>query len=105
METYTSLLPEWRGKLRDLERFLKAHGNDVKKSAKQLRTCLAWRDTIPIGHLIVDEFSAELAKGNMEFLVEVLMLSLLHYRKIWMFFALFMKLTLMMFLIEISLVS
>jgi hypothetical protein len=46
-----------------------------------------------------------LKKGNREFLVEVLMLSLLYYRKIWMFFALFMKLTLMMFLIEISLIS
>lgn len=46
-----------------VERFLKARGNDVKKAAKQLRTCLAWRDAIPIGHLIADEFSAELAKG------------------------------------------
>lgn len=46
-----------------VERFLKARGNDVKKAAKQLRTCLAWRDALPIGHLIADEFSAELAKG------------------------------------------
>ena len=40
---------------------------------------MAWRDAIPIGHLIADEFSVELAKGNREFLVEVLMLSLLHH--------------------------
>lgn len=36
-----------------VERFLKARGNDVKKAAKQLRTCLAWRDTIPIGKYFV----------------------------------------------------
>ncbi|KAK6130196.1 hypothetical protein DH2020_036006 [Rehmannia glutinosa] len=46
-----------------VERFLKAKGDSVKKAAKQLRNCLAWRDSIGIDTLIADEFSAELADG------------------------------------------
>ncbi|GLJ22030.1 hypothetical protein SUGI_0412760 [Cryptomeria japonica] len=46
-----------------VERFLKARGNNAKKAAKQLRACLTWRDSIPVEHLIADEFSAELAQG------------------------------------------
>ncbi|KAK4365930.1 hypothetical protein RND71_013810 [Anisodus tanguticus] len=45
-----------------IERFLKAKGDNVKKAAKQLRNCLAWRDSLAIDHLIADEFSAELAE-------------------------------------------
>ncbi|KAL5541579.1 hypothetical protein UlMin_009289 [Ulmus minor] len=46
-----------------VERFLKAKGENVKKAAKQLRTCLSWRDSIGTENLIADEFSAELADG------------------------------------------
>ncbi|GAB4851101.1 hypothetical protein Ancab_030395 [Ancistrocladus abbreviatus] len=46
-----------------VERFLKAKGDSVKKAAKQLRSCLSWRDTIGTENLIADEFSAELAEG------------------------------------------
>ncbi|PRQ38652.1 putative CRAL-TRIO lipid binding domain, CRAL/TRIO domain-containing protein [Rosa chinensis] len=46
-----------------VERFLKAKGESVKKSAKALRACLSWRNTIGTDHLIADEFSAELAEG------------------------------------------
>ncbi|KAL2487020.1 Sec14p-like phosphatidylinositol transfer family protein [Abeliophyllum distichum] len=46
-----------------VERFLKAKNDSVKKGAKQLRNCLAWRDSIGTDHLIADEFSAELAEG------------------------------------------
>ncbi|KAL3626280.1 hypothetical protein CASFOL_029829 [Castilleja foliolosa] len=46
-----------------VERFLKAKGDNVKKSAKSLRNCLAWRDSIGTDTLIADEFSAELAEG------------------------------------------
>eukprot|EP01018_Ginkgo_biloba_P032680 Gb_01699 [translate_table: standard] len=46
-----------------VEKFLKARGNNVKKAAKQLRTCLTWRDGIRIEQLIADEFSSELAEG------------------------------------------
>ncbi|KAJ8558026.1 hypothetical protein K7X08_004792 [Anisodus acutangulus] len=46
-----------------IERFLKAKGDNVKKAAKQLRNCHAWRDSLAIDHLIADEFSAELAEG------------------------------------------
>ncbi|CAA2934312.1 Hypothetical predicted protein [Olea europaea subsp. europaea] len=46
-----------------VERFLKARGENVKKAAKQLKICLAWRDSIGTDHLIADEFSAELAEG------------------------------------------
>ncbi|XP_051127048.1 phosphatidylinositol/phosphatidylcholine transfer protein SFH8-like [Andrographis paniculata] len=46
-----------------VERFLKAKGDNVKKAAKQLRSCLLWRDTIGTDNLIADEFSAELAEG------------------------------------------
>ncbi|CAI9778907.1 unnamed protein product [Fraxinus pennsylvanica] len=46
-----------------VERFLKAKNDTVKKATKQLRNCLAWRDSIGTDHLIADEFSAELAEG------------------------------------------
>ncbi|XP_075113375.1 uncharacterized protein LOC107823325 [Nicotiana tabacum] len=46
-----------------VERFLKVKGENVKKAAKQLRNCLAWRDSLGTDHLIADEFSAELAEG------------------------------------------
>ncbi|XP_073128033.1 uncharacterized protein [Henckelia pumila] len=46
-----------------VERFLQVKGDSVKKSAKQLRNCLAWRDSIGTDNLIADEFSAELADG------------------------------------------
>ncbi|CAI9776334.1 unnamed protein product [Fraxinus pennsylvanica] len=46
-----------------VERFLKARGDNTKKAAKQLKNCLAWRDSIDTDHLIADEFSAELAEG------------------------------------------
>ncbi|GAB4843407.1 hypothetical protein Ancab_013369 [Ancistrocladus abbreviatus] len=46
-----------------VERFLKAKGDSVKKAAKQLRSCLSWRDTVGTENLIADEFSAELADG------------------------------------------
>uniref|UniRef100_A0A1D1XQI5 Random slug protein 5 n=1 Tax=Anthurium amnicola TaxID=1678845 RepID=A0A1D1XQI5_9ARAE len=46
-----------------VERFLRWKGNSVKKAAKHLRACLAWRDAIGTEHLIADEFSAELAEG------------------------------------------
>ncbi|KAG9139036.1 hypothetical protein Leryth_023949 [Lithospermum erythrorhizon] len=44
-------------------RFLKAKGDNVKKAVKQLRTCLAWRESIGTDNLMADEFSAELAEG------------------------------------------
>lgn len=34
-----------------VERFLKSKGDNVKKAAKQLRSCLAWRDSIGTGNL------------------------------------------------------
>ncbi|XP_043707661.1 uncharacterized protein LOC122656994 [Telopea speciosissima] len=46
-----------------VERFLKAKGENVKKAAKHLRACLAWRESIGTECLIADEFSAELAEG------------------------------------------
>ncbi|KAL3648957.1 hypothetical protein CASFOL_005360 [Castilleja foliolosa] len=46
-----------------VERFLKAKRYNVNKSAKLLRNCLAWRDSLGIDTLIADEFSAELAEG------------------------------------------
>ncbi|KAL9669980.1 hypothetical protein QQ045_007530 [Rhodiola kirilowii] len=46
-----------------VDRFLKAKGDNVKKAAKSLRACLAWRDSICTDHLIADEFSAALADG------------------------------------------
>ncbi|KAG8370200.1 hypothetical protein BUALT_Bualt14G0092400 [Buddleja alternifolia] len=46
-----------------VERFLKAKNDSVKKAAKQLKNCLAWRDSIGTDNLIADEFSAELAEG------------------------------------------
>ncbi|GKV19593.1 hypothetical protein SLEP1_g29830 [Rubroshorea leprosula] len=46
-----------------VERFLKAKGDNVKKAAKCLRSCLSWRESIGSENLIADEFSAELAEG------------------------------------------
>ncbi|MED6193843.1 hypothetical protein PIB30_023071 [Stylosanthes scabra] len=46
-----------------VERFLKQKGDNVKRAAKQLKSCLSWRDSIGIENLIADEFSAELADG------------------------------------------
>ncbi|XP_021860201.2 uncharacterized protein [Spinacia oleracea] len=46
-----------------VERFLKVKGDNVKKAAKLLRTCLTWRDSIGVESLIADEFSGELAEG------------------------------------------
>ncbi|RWR84082.1 endoglucanase 6 [Cinnamomum micranthum f. kanehirae] len=59
-----------------VERFLKSKGDNVKKAAKHLRSCLSWRESIGMveplvileaesiqKHLIADEFSAELADG------------------------------------------
>ncbi|KAK9287715.1 hypothetical protein L1049_016154 [Liquidambar formosana] len=47
-----------------VERFLRAKGDSVKKAAKHLRACLSWRENIGTGHLMADEFSAELADGT-----------------------------------------
>ncbi|KAH1096304.1 hypothetical protein J1N35_013225 [Gossypium stocksii] len=46
-----------------IERFLRAKGDNVKKAAKHLRACLAWRETIGTENLIADEFSTEIAEG------------------------------------------
>ncbi|CDO99051.1 unnamed protein product [Coffea canephora] len=46
-----------------VERFLRVKGDNVKKTVKQLRNCLAWRESLGTDHLIADEFSAELAEG------------------------------------------
>ncbi|XP_057759315.1 uncharacterized protein LOC130979787 [Arachis stenosperma] len=46
-----------------VERFLKQKGDNVKRAAKQLKSCLSWRDSIGTENLIADEFSAELADG------------------------------------------
>ncbi|WVY97903.1 hypothetical protein V8G54_030054 [Vigna mungo] len=46
-----------------VKRFLKAKGDSVKKASKQLKACLAWRESVITDHLIADDFSAELADG------------------------------------------
>ncbi|KAI3937888.1 hypothetical protein MKW92_015612 [Papaver armeniacum] len=46
-----------------VERFLKSKGDNVKKTAKHIRACLSWRDSIGFEHLIADEFSAEISDG------------------------------------------
>ncbi|XP_027165776.1 uncharacterized protein LOC113765731 [Coffea eugenioides] len=46
-----------------VERFLRVKGDNMKKTVKQLRNCLAWRESLGTDHLIADEFSAELAEG------------------------------------------
>ncbi|KHN15775.1 Primary amine oxidase [Glycine soja] len=46
-----------------VKRFLKAKGDSVKKASKQLKACLAWRESVIADHLIADDFSAELADG------------------------------------------
>ncbi|KAL1214357.1 Phosphatidylinositol/phosphatidylcholine transfer protein SFH3 [Cardamine amara subsp. amara] len=44
-------------------RFLRIKGDNVKKAAKLLRSCLSWRSSLAIESLIADEFTAELAEG------------------------------------------
>ncbi|KAJ4914487.1 Sec14p-like phosphatidylinositol transfer family protein [Raphanus sativus] len=46
-----------------VSRFLRTKGDNVKKAAKQLRSCLSWRSSLGIESLIADEFTAELAEG------------------------------------------
>ncbi|CAH2053027.1 unnamed protein product [Thlaspi arvense] len=46
-----------------VERFLKGKGENVKKAAKQLISCLSWRQNIAIERLGAEEFSTELADG------------------------------------------
>ncbi|ESQ47621.1 hypothetical protein EUTSA_v10020858mg [Eutrema salsugineum] len=46
-----------------VERFLKGKGENVKKAAKQLTSCLSWRQSIEIERLRAEEFSTELADG------------------------------------------
>ncbi|CAF1923830.1 CRAL-TRIO domain-containing protein C23B6.04c-like [Brassica napus] len=46
-----------------VSRFLRTKGDNAKKAAKQLRSCLSWRSSLGIESLIADEFTAELAEG------------------------------------------
>ncbi|CAN6981591.1 hypothetical protein IGI04_038982 [Brassica rapa subsp. trilocularis] len=46
-----------------VSRFLRTKGDNVKRAAKQLRSCLSWRSSLGIESLIADEFTAELAEG------------------------------------------
>ncbi|KAJ0250833.1 Sec14p-like phosphatidylinositol transfer family protein [Hirschfeldia incana] len=46
-----------------VSRFLRIKGDNVKRAAKQLRSCLSWRSSLGIESLIADEFTAELAEG------------------------------------------
>lgn len=46
-----------------VERFLKGKGDNVKKAAKQLTSCLSWRQNFDIERIGAEEFSAELADG------------------------------------------
>ncbi|KFK39532.1 hypothetical protein AALP_AA3G256500 [Arabis alpina] len=46
-----------------VERFLKGKGDSVKKAAKQLSSCLSWRQNFDIERLGAEEFSTELADG------------------------------------------
>ncbi|KAF3605339.1 hypothetical protein DY000_02049258 [Brassica cretica] len=46
-----------------VERFLKGKGDNVKKAAKQLTSCLSWRQNFDIERMGAEEFSAELADG------------------------------------------
>uniref|UniRef100_A0A1J3JUE4 Random slug protein 5 n=1 Tax=Noccaea caerulescens TaxID=107243 RepID=A0A1J3JUE4_NOCCA len=46
-----------------VERFLKGKGENVKKAAKQLISCLSWKQNIDIERLGAEEFSTELADG------------------------------------------
>ncbi|BAU00330.1 hypothetical protein VIGAN_10191600, partial [Vigna angularis var. angularis] len=38
-------------------------GDNVKRAAKQLRTCLSWRESIGADYLMADELSGELSDG------------------------------------------
>ncbi|KAF8114663.1 hypothetical protein N665_0034s0004 [Sinapis alba] len=46
-----------------VERFLKGKGDNVKKAAKQLTSCLSWRQNFDIERMGAEEFSAELTDG------------------------------------------
>ncbi|XP_020886706.1 uncharacterized protein LOC9321567 [Arabidopsis lyrata subsp. lyrata] len=46
-----------------VERFLKVKGDNVKKAAKQLISCLSWRQSFDIERLGAEEFSTELSDG------------------------------------------
>ncbi|KAJ0254799.1 Uncharacterized protein HA466_0106590 [Hirschfeldia incana] len=46
-----------------VERFLKGKGDNVKKAAKQLLSCLSWRQDMEIERLGAEEFSTELSDG------------------------------------------
>ncbi|KAG7582956.1 CRAL/TRIO N-terminal domain superfamily [Arabidopsis suecica] len=46
-----------------VERFLKVKGDNVKKAAKQLISCLSWRQNFDIERLGAEEFSTELSDG------------------------------------------
>ncbi|CAH8380708.1 unnamed protein product [Eruca vesicaria subsp. sativa] len=46
-----------------VERFLKGKGDNVKKAAKQLTSCLSWRQNFDIERMGQEEFSAELTDG------------------------------------------
>ncbi|KAF8089000.1 hypothetical protein N665_0522s0029 [Sinapis alba] len=46
-----------------VERFLKGKGDNVKKAAKQLLSCLSWRQSIDTERLGAEEFSTELSDG------------------------------------------
>lgn len=46
-----------------VERFLNVKGDNVKKAAKQLTSCLSWRQNFDIDRMGAEEFSAELTDG------------------------------------------
>ncbi|KAG7578271.1 CRAL-TRIO lipid binding domain superfamily [Arabidopsis thaliana x Arabidopsis arenosa] len=46
-----------------VERFMKVKGDNVKKAAKQLISCLSWRQNFDIERLGAEEFSTELSDG------------------------------------------
>ncbi|CAL9221877.1 unnamed protein product [Arabidopsis halleri] len=46
-----------------VKRFLKVKGDNVKKAAKQLLSCLSWRQNFDIERLGAEEFSTELSDG------------------------------------------
>ncbi|WZY72997.1 hypothetical protein YC2023_005237 [Brassica napus] len=46
-----------------VERFLEGKGDNVKRAAKQLLSCLSWRQSIEIERLRAEEFATELSDG------------------------------------------
>ncbi|XP_038991637.1 uncharacterized protein LOC120114938 [Hibiscus syriacus] len=46
-----------------VERFLRAKGDNVKRAARHLRACLAWRESVGTENLTADEFPTEIAEG------------------------------------------